>query len=112
MENIFKNAYFGKEYKTRDDRKAIYIEKDVDLPGSYLKIEGKGGLFYIGRDGYYLKDKESPWDIVSEWQEEISEEELDKKFNEFVNSDDFKSSETPYFYFMVGYRKAIENKYI
>lgn len=109
MKNIFENAYFGKAYKTRDDRKAIYIEKDVDFAGSYLKIEGRGGLFYIGRDGHYLKDKESQWDIISEWQEDrINEAEIDKKFNEFISSDDFKSSESPYFYFMAGYRKAIE----
>lgn len=28
MNNIFKNAYFGKAYKTRYGRKAVYIGND------------------------------------------------------------------------------------
>lgn len=34
---------------------------------------------------------------------EIDEEEIKKKFEEFEKSGDFKSSETPYFYFMAGF---------
>lgn len=84
MNNIFKDAYFGKSYKTRDGRKAIYKEKDIDKPGSYVWIEGRDGIFYIGKDGFYLDNKkESQWDIVSELEEEIDENHLDKLSKEY-----------------------------
>lgn len=79
MKNIFENAYFGKAYKTRDGRKALYQQKDIDKPGSYVWIDDIDGIFYIGVDGFYLdNNKESKWDIVSEWEEDIDEEELDR----------------------------------
>lgn len=77
MKNIFENAYFGKAYKTRDGRKALFSRKDGDTfdletEDSYNPVRSDGSFLYT-KEGY-----ESNSDIVSEWQEEINEEELDK----------------------------------
>ena len=62
MNNMFKNAYFGKVYKTRDGRKAIYISQESVYPFRHA--------LSLQLDNYQA-------DIVSEWQEEIDEEHLD-----------------------------------
>lgn len=72
MENIFKNAYFGKAYETRDGSKAVYIGDNTCL------IEGcKTGLIY-SYNGRLVDFQEHGIDIVSEWHKEINEEELGK----------------------------------
>lgn len=76
MKNIFENAYFGKPYKTRDGRKALFSRKDGDIfdletEDSYNPVRLDGSFLYT-KEGY-----ESSGDIVSEWQESISEEELE-----------------------------------
>lgn len=72
MANIFENAYFGKSYKTRDGRKAIYsycikgtpndhyliVDKNPSLLGGY----GDDGI--ANACGYHNPNL----DIVSEWQ--------------------------------------------
>lgn len=77
MENIFENAYFGKAYKTRDGRKALY-QKDDKLGGLYHH-------WLITEDAHFactdtgeqnMKMGYPPLDIVSEWTEETDEEEL------------------------------------
>lgn len=72
MENIFKNAFFGKAYKTRDVRKAIYIYYGTDVIQPFIK---RHHLIYEGLNSIQTSNYE---EIVSEWQEEINEEELDK----------------------------------
>lgn len=77
--NIFENAYFGKAYKTRDGRKARFV---INMGGNYghpyrLVIEGSDHFFNYDRYGR-MANAERDSDIVSEWQEEINEEELDK----------------------------------
>lgn len=77
MENIFKNAYFGKPYKTRDGRRALFMRKDegtfdLETEESYNPVRADGTFLYT-KEGY-----ESSCDIVSEWQEEINEEELEE----------------------------------
>ena len=81
MYNIFENAYFGKCYKTRDGRKAIYITHEDDRYD--IALEGSSGTFsYLLRDGilvsyanfdtiYDLRyiDTMIGSDIVSEWKE-------------------------------------------
>ncbi len=76
--NIFENAYFGKSYKTRDGKKAIYINNLSDytyhhqlaLCNGDIEVYDNFGTRSYGGNGL---------DIVSEWQEEpITEEELDK----------------------------------
>lgn len=81
MENIFQNAYFGKAYKTRDEKKALYVKYnkesyDPDVPHQ-LVYESTGNLMQVDNQGNFWKDKESDFDIISEWKEEIDEEKLD-----------------------------------
>ena len=80
MENIFKDAYFGKMYVTRDGRKAIYFRQDENK-WHELIVEGErislpyqdNGLAF----GNHLETPEWGEDIVSELEEEIDEEHLD-----------------------------------
>lgn len=80
MNNIFKNAYFGKSYKTRDGRMAIYIGED-EKPSGYrfiLMIEGNRPMpLYFDMEGCY-DCEEHPYDIVSEWKDVIDEDKLNK----------------------------------
>lgn len=74
MENIFKNAYFGKAYKMRDGRKAIYIYYGADsifpfIDRHHIIIEGTPHITTSQSDS---------GEVVSEWSEEIDEEELGK----------------------------------
>ena len=96
MNNIFENAYFGKAYKTRDGRKAIILQKTFEFDG----ITQRGFIVATNDKSTYtsypidLEGKIQCWshqrpedlcdgsDIVSEWQEEITDEEL----NEFVDA--------------------------
>ena len=104
--NIFENAYFGKPYKTRDGRKAIFLQLDtiVDEDGNDL---GNLAYVYTLQDGEYsvalngidtsendiilknINTIELNHDIVSEWSEEITDEELDKLADhEYPDDDD------------------------
>lgn len=78
--NIFENACFGKVYKTRDGRKAIFLGVSKSHQSCYeFRIEGYTTNSYFGFDGSYLVNhRESHCDIVSEWQEPIDEVELDR----------------------------------
>lgn len=81
MNNIFENATFGKAYKTRDGRKAVYIsESTIDKGAVLIVYEDSISAYRIMKDGHYwaTPNIESSNDIVSEWQEPISEKELDK----------------------------------
>lgn len=79
MANIFENAYFGKSYKTRDGRKAIYSycikgksnEHYLIVDGNHSLLGGYGDNGIINACGYH----NSNLDIVSEWQEPINEKE-------------------------------------
>ena len=64
--DVFKNAEFGKLYKTREGRKAVflrYLDGDCrlliqrDFGFQQINVSDKG-------KHYYDKD----WDIVSEWE--------------------------------------------
>ena len=111
MENIFENAYFGKAYKTRDGRKARFV---INMGGNYghpyrLVIEGSDHFFNYDRDGR-MANVERDSDIVSEWQEEINEEELDRLAIK-AEKVTFLDTELPFQTkwvegFKTGYRKA------
>lgn len=80
MNNMFENAYFGKAYKTRDGRKAVYNStgSKVEENGDHLFIiENRYSYYHYDNFGRYYHN-DINLDIVSEWQEEINEEELDK----------------------------------
>lgn len=103
MKNIFKDAYFGKPYKTRDERKFVYLGEVESLFGHNSAIQGmiedEDLLTYYNSEGKSLYceyrgsainacdidfnqvncEEDCETDIISEWQEEeISNEELDK----------------------------------
>lgn len=73
MNNIFENAYFGKPYKTRDGKKAIYIYYGPDVQHPFINYHH---LIYDGQNQIVAITNYE--EIISEWQEEINEEELDK----------------------------------
>ena len=74
--NIFENAKFGDKFRTRDGRKAIYNGRSIDR--YWLIVERHPwnmiGFNSCGRHSGLEEDI----DIISEWQEEINEEELDR----------------------------------
>lgn len=90
MENIFKDAYFGKPYKTRGEKKAIYIHHYKDSEGGdmhYLIIDGSVVTYVWGADGKIAPNyNNSGLDIVSEWKEEVDDEELDGLAEEYSMS--------------------------
>lgn len=77
MSNIFEKAYFGKTYKTRDDKKAIYHWYDNEhLHAHHLIIED-GEEVNCHDDGKNIcNDYPTSRDIVSEFEETINEKEL------------------------------------
>lgn len=89
MESIFKNAHFGKIYRTKDGRKAIYItcdDKDFNSHPHQLIQEDTKKFHYHNDYGQVMVKYDSleseMYDIVSEWYEEINVEafnELAKK---------------------------------
>lgn len=86
MPNMFENAYFGKQYKLKNGKKAIYVNK-----GSfhYLAVEGKYDNCAYYDNGTYYYDTYDELNVVSEWKEEINEEKLD----ELADAETFKKSE-------------------
>lgn len=70
--NIFDNAYFGKVYRTRDGRKAIYFINCQCIVNGELVIHS-----YCSNGNYSVHGIECGLDIVSEWEEPINEEHLD-----------------------------------
>lgn len=107
MENIFENAYFGKPYKTRSGRKAIYIYYGTDVIAPFIE---RHHLIYEGLNSIEPSNYE---EIVSEWQEEINEDELDKlaesKAFEFENGEVTDISYRDFMLgYKIGYRKAKE----
>ena len=110
MNNIFENAYFGKAYKTRDGRKAIYYHSRPDSTHELI-VEGCSPVIIYWSNGETIHTiSNKHLDIVSEWQEEINDEELDKfaktKYGNFRTKDSIV-----YGYiegFKTGYRKAKE----
>lgn len=83
INDIFKNAFLGKAYKTRDGRKAIYCESNENSSHTVIhRLMSKGpfGLRFVNTlsNGNIFPFRMDKNDIVSEWKEEVNEEELDK----------------------------------
>lgn len=125
MNNIFENAYFGKPYKTRDRRKAVYCNYEMIygvVPNSehsitkHLLLINNLQFVNVFEDGSTVKGEEYSNDIVSEWQKEIDEEELDKLAEEETHEKyyytlDEKGIKDFQIGFKAGYRKALELQY-
>lgn len=72
MNNIFKNAYFGKAYKTRNGRKAIYlgeISRDISDNPNRLALSEIYDV-YVMDNGRASSLNECEDDIISEWADE------------------------------------------
>lgn len=129
MNNIFKNVYFVKPYRTRDNRKAIILQKTFD----YDDITQKGFIVATNDwQGTYtsypidMDGKTQCWnnqrpedlldgsDLVSEWIDETNEEKL----KELARTNNPYSTEFNYYGFRlswfegfeVGYKLALEKK--
>ena len=125
MKNIFEGAYFSKPYKTRDGRKAILISYNQRKPSApyvcavacYLDNSIKSNCYNFNEFGKRGIDI-STYDIVSEWQESINEEELEKLANEYADNVEMTGTSSDGYYtgcwdyldivkaFKAGYRKA------
>lgn len=80
MKNVFENAYFGKQYRLRNGKMAIYIDK---RHYHYLIVEGGCITFPYNDDGSSHAFDEL--DVVSEWNEPINEEELDEPAKDYIS---------------------------
>lgn len=74
MKNIFKNAYFGKIYKTKDGRKTVFYNHHngmARLRANYVTmiLEGQESIYRWYYDGT-AADHQEHLDIVSEWDDE------------------------------------------
>lgn len=84
MENMFKNAFFGKRYITRDGHKAIYLfPYDCIIKTTHNLVvnvhhDDTHLCEIVTNDEGRVGSMESPFDIVSEWEDHINEEEIDK----------------------------------
>ena len=83
MKNIFENAYFGKPYRTRNERKAILLQVHncatlaIDFDSHTVTHDYK----MDGTSVFNCHDL----DIVGEWKEEINEEELAKNAEKYAD---------------------------
>lgn len=114
MKNIFENAYFGKPYKTRDGRKAIYLGNSHKKYGEdeiITILDGNLSFHIVELNGLCKSLCTCPSDIVSEWQEEINEEELDELAWKSLDKEVGGKISTFIKGFKVGYRKAWRGKY-
>lgn len=67
MNNTFENTYFGKEYKTRDGRKALY--NCFMIGKHYLLVDRTDRLIPYNMDGKVCNEPDA-LDIIGEWQDE------------------------------------------
>lgn len=68
-ENIFKNSYFGKPYRTRDGRKALYLQSGFDNKHLHFLVIDKELIADCYTDSGNERDGQYESDIVSEWTE-------------------------------------------
>lgn len=74
MDNIFKNACFGKVYKTRDGRKAIFHKNTINRTWYFIVEEFYERIPY-NSDGTCRGNEDL--DIVSEWADEKPKSKYD-----------------------------------
>lgn len=108
MENIFKDAFFGKPYITRCGQKALYQNQYNGVHTLFLE----GCSFSVFSNGKFEINRDSEYDIVGEYVKSINEEELDK-----IATMAYATDEIPIPYddcteecikcFKVGFRKGV-----
>lgn len=110
MNNIFENACFGKAYKTRDGRKALlwYYNTGNNVVDQAVLITIGASQILVDGTG---KDMNEPYhnttnDIITEWQSEINEEELDSIAESCCIEDEGELYSTYLDGFKAGYRKS------
>ena len=66
--DVFKNAEFGKCYKTREGRKAVFLKHKYMSNDCVVLIEYDFGFaqLEVSNKGKHYPNK--MWDIVSEWE--------------------------------------------
>lgn len=110
MNNIFSKAYFGKAYRTRNDRKAIYLFS-VGC-GVYCITENfQNKIRYYHFSGIPYDFEFSKYrgdDIVSEWQEPIDEMKLDELAKDEAQLYSVVKSKEWQEGFKAGFHKVIE----
>ena len=119
MINIFENAYFGKLYRTRDGRKAAFVNWDDRRTRVFLYVKERDMEFY-GEEMYELDGTTSrgnkPHNIVSEWIEPINEEKLDMLAEHWCpesgsyRKDDIETQKVIRNAYKAGYYKGWEGK--
>lgn len=69
--DVFKNATFGKLYKTRGGRKAVFLSEKYGSNSCILVVEREFWFaqLEVSKKGKHYPNKEL--DIVSEWDENI-----------------------------------------
>lgn len=80
--NMFENAYFGKAYKTRDGRKAIYAGKLPSTTLHRLLVEDTLDTFNYDEFGSFNPHGDSVFDIMSEWQNSFDEDKMNTILDE------------------------------
>lgn len=93
MNNIFENAYFGKAQKTRDGRQAIYTI--MSCGSHWLTIQDTSFTWEYNDNGKLASNIDNALDIVSEWEETINEEELDRLAEEYIQGFDYAIEISP-----------------
>lgn len=105
MNNIFENAYFGKQYKTRDGRKALLLQVN-NCAVLAVQFDSEAITNDYKLCGKHLHGCDN-LDIISEWKEEIDEEKLERLRNEWWQTAKYQSNLGYVDCFNAGYRKAL-----
>lgn len=121
MKNIFANAYFGKIYVSSDGTKHTFCSFTKDCSDTLARLYRESwGVVIVYLDGHIHSGGEFgkgiDFTIVSEWQEEISEEKMNSVLDEAERLRETAKGrkETGGWYWRKwaewGYRKAKEDK--
>lgn len=107
--NIFENAKFGDKFRTRDGRMMLYLRQMPDNSDFHEVLDSDINIEHFHSNGQYSENYPFPCDIVSEWQESINEEELDRlAMNEIDRMALTNEEITATKLYKAGYRKAKE----
>lgn len=122
MGNIFENAFFGKRYRTRDGHCAVYLfPYDCIIKTTHNLVvnahyDDTHLCEIVTDDDGLVGSVESPFDIVSEWREPITDEELNKLAAEYSTQECYDLAEyccefnkdDLFWAYKAGYHKAME----